>query len=108
MDRTGRYRRVHRQPWSRFARLRQRASLSARKRHVEPWATTNEALSALTRAWVVAVIATMLLAAALAVAPLWDRAVYMQALRDSLNTDPQMMQPVDMAPADPRRIANGG
>jgi hypothetical protein len=58
-------------------------------REVRLWPNTNPSkiLIALMRAWIVVMIATMLLAGALAIAPIWDRAVFMQALRDSLSTD---------------------
>jgi hypothetical protein len=32
----------------------------------------------------------------------WDRAIFMQALRDALSTDPETAQPADEAPPDPR------
>jgi hypothetical protein len=39
-----------------------------------------KALQALTRAWVTTVIATLLLSAALAIAPVWDSPAYLAAL----------------------------
>lgn len=71
-----------------------------------PWPDTTEALAALARAWTVTAIATVLLLAALAIAPIWDGAIFTQALRDALSGDPQLMQPVDEAPADdPARVS---
>jgi hypothetical protein len=49
-----------------------------------PWPNAAEALAALTRAWMVTTIATALLVAALAVAPIWDTAIYLRALHDTL------------------------
>lgn len=102
--------------------LRNRGSISTRKRwqpfrSVQPWPNASDAIAALARAWIVAMIATTLLGVALAIAPLWDRAIFMQALRDALSTDPETAQPADEAPAGPRlapelprkpTIANGG
>jgi hypothetical protein len=65
-----------------------------------PWPDTTEALAALARAWTVTTIATALFLVALAIAPIWDGAIFMQALRDALSGDPQLMQPIDEAPAD--------
>jgi hypothetical protein len=87
--------------------LRNRGSIATRKRwqpfrSVEPWPNASDAIAALARAWIVAMIATTLLGVALAIAPLWDRAIFMQALRDALSTDLETAQPADEAPADPR------
>ena len=65
-----------------------------------PCPGTTEVLTALARAWQVTTIATALLLATLAIAPIWDRAIFMQALRDALSGDPQLTQPVDEAPAN--------
>lgn len=65
-----------------------------------PWPNAIDALAALVRAWTVTTIAVALLLAALAVAPMWDGAIFMQALRDGLGRDPQLMQPIDETPAD--------
>ncbi|MGH7211712.1 MAG: hypothetical protein ACREF1_09655 [Acetobacteraceae bacterium] len=65
-----------------------------------PWPDATEAVVALARAWAVTTIATSLLFAALAVAPMWDSAIYVQALRASLSGDPELMQPADEAVAD--------
>jgi hypothetical protein len=91
-------------------RSRKRVSISPPKRQkscrgVEPWPSAGEALIALTRAWVVATIATALLVAALAIAPVWDRAIFTQALRDALSTGPEMAQPADSAPAGSRQAS---
>ncbi len=67
-----------------------------------PW----QALAALARAWTVTTIATVVFLVTLAIAPIWDGAIFTQALRDALSGDPQLMQPVDEAPADdPARVS---
>ena len=43
-----------------------------------PWPDTTEALAALVRAWTVTTIATVLFLIALAIAPVWDGAIFMQ------------------------------
>ncbi len=45
----------------------------------------QRALQALTRAWVTTVIATLLLGAALAIAPVWDSLGYLNALPGALS-----------------------
>ena len=45
---------------------------------------TNTALSALVAAWTATMIATALLAAALALSQVWDGAVFLHAVRDTL------------------------
>jgi hypothetical protein len=65
-----------------------------------PWPDTTEALAALARAWTVTTIATVLFLVAIAIAPVWDGAIYIQGLRDALSGDPQLMQPINKAPAD--------
>jgi hypothetical protein len=65
-----------------------------------PWPDTTEAWAALARAWTVTTIATALFLVALAIAPIWEGAIFMQALRDALSGDPQLMQPINEAPAD--------
>jgi hypothetical protein len=69
-------------------------------RRPAPWPDRADALSALARAWTVTVIASSVLFAALALAPVWDRAIFLQGLRDALSGDPQLTEPVDAAPAD--------
>jgi hypothetical protein len=93
-------------------RPRNRTSTTAsRKRRwlfrgLGPWPDTTEALAALARAWTVTTIATVLFLVALAIAPVWDGAIFMQALRDALSGDPQLMQPIDEVPADaPARVS---
>ena len=65
-----------------------------------PWPDAAGALAALARAWTVTTIATALLVAALAVAPIWDGAIFLQGLHDSLTGDPQLTMPIDEDPAD--------
>ena len=75
-------------------------------RGLGPWPSTTGALAALARAWTVTTIATALLLAALAIAPIWDGAIFMRALRDALSGDPQLTQPIDQAPAGaPARVS---
>jgi hypothetical protein len=69
-------------------------------RGLGPWPDTTGALAALARAWTVTTIATILFLVAIAIAPVWDGAIYMQGLRDALRGDPQLMPPIDEAPAD--------
>jgi hypothetical protein len=63
--------------------------------------SADEALIALARAWTVTTIVTTLFFAALAVAAVWDRAIFMQAVREALSSDAQLTQPVDEATPDP-------
>jgi hypothetical protein len=73
-----------------------------------PWPDTTEALAVLARAWTVTTIATVLFVVALTIAPVWDGAIYMQGLRDSLSGDPQLTQLIDEAcqrPGGPRESA---
>lgn len=65
---------------------------SQRGRAPEPWPDAGESLIALARAWTVTTIATALLFVALAIAPLWDSAIFMQALRQSANNGPAVGQ----------------
>jgi hypothetical protein len=46
---------------------------------------TNTALSALVAVWTTTMIATTLLAAALALSQVWDGAVFLHAVRDTLS-----------------------
>jgi hypothetical protein len=83
-------------------RPRNRGSGGGRRfsRGRRPWPDAPEALTALTRAWTVTTIAAALFLAALAVAPMWDSAIFLHALRDALGRDPQLAQPIDETPAD--------
>jgi hypothetical protein len=47
---------------------------------------SDRALSALVAAWIVTVSATALLVSALAVASVWDSAIYFQALQGALSS----------------------
>ena len=85
------------------ARPKSRASTASREgrrpfHNPELWPDT--VLTALARAWTVTIIATTLLFAVLAIAPMWDGAIFRQALRDALRADPELAQPVDEAAAD--------
>jgi hypothetical protein len=71
------------------------------------WPDATEALAALVRAWVVTTIATTLLLAALALAPMWDGAIFLHALRDTLGRDSQLAPPIDESADDaPATAAN--
>ena len=48
----------------------------------------DDAFTALVSAWYVTLTASLLLLVALAVAPYWDRAVYLKALHEALVTEP--------------------
>lgn len=48
----------------------------------------DEVFSTLVSAWRVSVVASVLLLAALAIAPYWDSAVYLKALHQTLAADP--------------------
>jgi len=85
------------------ARPKSRASTASRERRRpfrEPESHPDTVLTALARAWTVTTIATTLLLAVLAIAPIWDGATFRQALRGALSADPEMAQPIDEAPAD--------
>jgi hypothetical protein len=47
----------------------------------------DEALSALVSAWRVSLVASLLLFAGLAIAPIWDSAIYLKALHEALVMD---------------------
>jgi hypothetical protein len=47
----------------------------------------DDALSALASAWRVSLTATVVLFAALAIAPMWDTAIYLKALQEALVMD---------------------
>jgi hypothetical protein len=69
----------------------QKAILRKRRRRLHDFGRTlnaTDALTALARAWTVTTIATALLLAALAIAPVWDSDVFLKALNDELS-DPQ-------------------
>jgi len=63
------------------------------------WPHGAESFGALARARQVATVALTLLLAALVLAPMWDRAIFMLALREALSRDAQLMQSLE-APAD--------
>jgi hypothetical protein len=48
----------------------------------------NQALSALLSAWITTLVATSLLAAAIAIAPMWNTAIYLRALPAALRLAP--------------------
>ncbi len=80
---------------------------SLRRRWRSPDA--SDALTALAQAWTTTVFASALFLSALALSQLWDGAVFRQALRDALNGDPQLAQPIDGFPiTDPADSGNPG
>jgi hypothetical protein len=68
------------------------------------WLTETELLAALARAWLVSTIAVSLLCGALALATIWDRTIFFEALHEALTTNPELLQPPEdvpgSAPAD--------
>lgn len=60
----------------------------------------REILTALARAWAVTTISTALLSAAVAIAPMWDTAIFMQALDEAATSDPSFGRPADMVTTD--------
>lgn len=66
------------------------AARKGRRGFPGPWPDAAEVLAALARAWTVTTIATALLVAALAIAPFWDTAIYLRALRDTLSSGPTL------------------
>jgi hypothetical protein len=56
------------------------------------WLTKNNILDALTQAWSAATISVVLLSAAVSLAPMWDRAIFVKSLLEALNTNPEMVQ----------------
>lgn len=68
------------------------------RRRPGQWPDMSEILTALGWAWTTTVFASTLFVAALAVAQVWDGAVFRLALRDALSRDPQLAQPSDDFP----------
>jgi hypothetical protein len=60
--------------------------------------TQTEVLAALARAWSVAMIAVILLGGALALAAIWNGAIFCEALHEALSTNPELPQPADEVP----------
>jgi len=71
----------------------------------------NSVLVALARAWSVTTLSVILLSAAISLAPMWDRAIFVKSLFEALNTDPEMLQlafaVTEAAPADQAGRAPG-
>jgi hypothetical protein len=55
-------------------------------------------LAALAQAWTVTTIAASLFVVAVAVAQVWDRAVFLQSLREAASRNPETAQPLDEPP----------
>jgi hypothetical protein len=62
--------------------------------------TEAEVLISMARAWLTATSAVVLFCGALALAPIWDRAIFSEALREALTTNPELPQPADEGPVD--------
>jgi hypothetical protein len=72
------------------------------RRRPGQWPDATLALMALGRAWTTTVLASALFIGALAVAQVWDGAVFLRALHDALSRDPRLEQPIaDVPVADP-------
>ena len=56
------------------------------------WLTGTYVLTALVRAWSVTTAAVVLLSAAVSLAPMWDRAIFVKSLLEALNTNPALLQ----------------
>jgi hypothetical protein len=67
-------------------------------RRPAPSLTETEVLAALVRAWLAAMIAVVLLCGALALASIWDGAIFCDALHEALTTNPELPQPADEFP----------
>lgn len=78
-----------------------RVSRKGQRRFHNPgtWPDAAQILAALARAWTVTIIATTFLAAALTIAPIWDTAIYLRALHDTLSGGPAPALPSDEDPA---------
>jgi hypothetical protein len=62
--------------------------------------TETEVLAAIARAWLTTTGAVVLFCGVLALAPIWDRAIFSEALREALTTNPELPQPADEGPVD--------
>jgi hypothetical protein len=62
------------------------------RRRPAHWSTGTCVLPALMRAWSVTTTAVVLLPAAVSLAPMWDRAIFVQSLLEALNTNPALLQ----------------
>lgn len=74
-----------------------------RRRHCHRpawWLTDTDVLAALARAWAVATITMVLFCSALALAPMWDGAIFLQGLHEALSTNPELPQPADGVQVD--------
>ena len=79
--------------WIAAARKSRRSS-----RRGAGWPDATEMLAALVYAWTVTVFASALLVGAVAVARVWDGAVFRHALLGTLSRDPGSLQPFDDFP----------
>ena len=63
------------------------------RRSSAPWQTETDVLAAMAHAWSVTMVAVVFLYGSLALEPMWDRAIFLKALRQALITDPELLQP---------------
>ena len=82
--------------WFTVQRQRSRRLLMAshlrRRRRPALWSNGTLVLAALVRAWSVTTAAVVLLSAAVSLAPMWDRAIFVKSLLEALNTNPALLQ----------------
>jgi hypothetical protein len=90
---------------ARVERRRKRTLIAARpwrtpRRRAGQWLTEIDVLTALERAWLAATLAAVLFCGALALAAIWDRAIFLEALHEALTRNPEWPQPPDEIPGD--------
>jgi hypothetical protein len=68
------------------------ASPLRRRRRPALWSNGTLVLAALVRAWSVTTPVVVLLSAAVSLAPIWDRAIFVKSLLEALNTNPALLQ----------------
>jgi hypothetical protein len=56
------------------------------------WLTGTYVLTALVRAWSLTTTAVVLSSAAVSLAPMWDRAIFVKSLLEAPNTNPALLQ----------------
>src|SRR5271156_1971898 len=62
------------------------------RRRLALWLTWTNVLTAPVPAWSVTTTAVVLLSAAVSLAPVWDRAIFVKSLLEALNTNPALLQ----------------
>ena len=71
-----------------------------RPHRAAPCLTEAEIFAALERAWLATALAAVLFCGALALAAVWDRAIFFEALHEALTTNPEWPQPSGDVPVD--------